>query len=158
MGRPTTKADLMTAATNNYKKLNVLVSGLTEKELSTVFDFANDEKNVCRLSYELIRIIPETMDAGPYLEVCMGQVYENYCHTYYELAKQQGNGYGKWGAELTKQILEKYQEYAANQKTAYGIPDLKPSMERELLLRKAKSERNKETNKAAKNAKKKKGE
>ena len=66
--------------------------------------FANDEKNVCRLSYELIRIIPETMDAGPYLEVCMGQVYENYCHTYYELAKQQGNGYGKWGAELTKQI------------------------------------------------------
>lgn len=44
MGRPTTKADLMTAATNNYKKLNVLVSGLTEKELSTVFDFANDEK------------------------------------------------------------------------------------------------------------------
>ena len=89
------------------------------------------------------------MDAGPYLEVCMGQVYENYCHTYYELAKQQGNGYGKWGAELTKQILEKYQEYAANQKTAYGIPDLKPSMERELLLRKAKSERNKETNKAA---------
>lgn len=111
--------------------------------------FSNDEKNVCRLSYELISIIPETMDAGPYLEACMGQVYENYCHTYYELAKQQGNRYGKWGTELTKQVLEKYQKYAADQKTANGIPDLKPSMERALLLRKAKSEQNKKTNKAA---------
>ena len=44
MGRPTTKADLMTAATNNYKKLNVLVSGLTEKELLTSFDFSHNEK------------------------------------------------------------------------------------------------------------------
>lgn len=142
----------------NAVSLDCLINILQEREISVrelslmlkgFLYFANDEKNVCRLSYELIRIIPETMDAGPYLEVCMGQVYENYCYTYYELAKQQGNGYGKWGAELTKQILEKYQEYAANQKTAYGIPDLKPSMERELLLRKAKSERNKETNKAA---------
>lgn len=44
MGRPTTKADLMTAATDNYKKLNTLISELTEKELSTVFDFSGDEK------------------------------------------------------------------------------------------------------------------
>lgn len=34
MGRPTTKTDLLTAAANNYEKLNILVSGLTEKELS----------------------------------------------------------------------------------------------------------------------------
>ena len=33
MGRPTTKTDLLTAAANNYEKLNILVSGLTEKEL-----------------------------------------------------------------------------------------------------------------------------
>lgn len=44
MSRPTTKADLMTAATDNYKKLNTLISGLTEKELSTTFDFTDDEK------------------------------------------------------------------------------------------------------------------
>ena len=35
MGRPTTKTDLLTAAAANYEKLNILVSGLTEKELST---------------------------------------------------------------------------------------------------------------------------
>ena len=44
MSRPTTKADLMTAASDNYKKLNTLISGLTEKELSTSFDFSSDEK------------------------------------------------------------------------------------------------------------------
>lgn len=44
MGRPTSKADLMAAATENYQKLNALIAGLTEKELSTEFDFAADEK------------------------------------------------------------------------------------------------------------------
>ena len=44
IGRPTTKTDLLTAAANNYEKLNILVSGLTEKELSTSFDFSSDEK------------------------------------------------------------------------------------------------------------------
>ena len=44
MGRPTTKADLMAAATDYYEKLNILISGLTEKELSTIFDFTGDEK------------------------------------------------------------------------------------------------------------------
>ena len=44
MGRPTTKTDLLTAAANNYEKLNILVSGLTEKELSTSFDFSSDDK------------------------------------------------------------------------------------------------------------------
>ena len=40
MGRPTAKTDLLTAATANYEKLNTLVSELTEKELSTSFDFS----------------------------------------------------------------------------------------------------------------------
>lgn len=44
MGRPTTKTDLLTAAATNYEKLNTLISGLTEKELSTTFDFSGDEK------------------------------------------------------------------------------------------------------------------
>ena len=44
MGRPTTKKDLLTAAAANYEKLNVLISGLTEKELETAFDFSEDEK------------------------------------------------------------------------------------------------------------------
>ena len=33
MGRPTTKTDLLTAATTNYEKLMELISNLTEKEL-----------------------------------------------------------------------------------------------------------------------------
>ena len=44
MGRPTTKTDLLTAASANYEKLNVFISGLTEKELTTPFDFSCDEK------------------------------------------------------------------------------------------------------------------
>lgn len=44
MGRPTTKTDLLTAATTNYEKLIELISNLTEKELSTPFDFSNEKK------------------------------------------------------------------------------------------------------------------
>ena len=44
MGRPTTKTDLLSAAAINYEKLNVLISGLTEQELQTPFDFSGDEK------------------------------------------------------------------------------------------------------------------
>ncbi|MDE5863678.1 MAG: ClbS/DfsB family four-helix bundle protein [Lachnospiraceae bacterium] len=44
MGRPTTKSDLISAANGNYEKMNMLISSLTEKELSTVFDFSGDDK------------------------------------------------------------------------------------------------------------------
>ena len=44
MGRPTTKSDLIMAAEENYKKLNSLISNLTEDELSTPFDFTKDDK------------------------------------------------------------------------------------------------------------------
>ncbi|WP_324825384.1 ClbS/DfsB family four-helix bundle protein [Sinanaerobacter sp. ZZT-01] len=44
MARATTKSDMVTAAISNYEKLNVLISELTEKELSTPFDFTADGK------------------------------------------------------------------------------------------------------------------
>lgn len=44
MGRPATKTDLLTAAAVNFEKLNTLISELTEKELSTPFDFSDDDK------------------------------------------------------------------------------------------------------------------
>lgn len=44
MSRPTSKADLIDAATANYEKMNTLIAGLTENELSIPFDFSNDVK------------------------------------------------------------------------------------------------------------------
>ena len=44
MGRPTSKTDLINAATANYGKLNTMIVGLTESELSTPFNFSNDVK------------------------------------------------------------------------------------------------------------------
>ena len=44
MARPTTKADLMTAAAENYEKLNGMIDGMTEKELDTPFDFSDSAK------------------------------------------------------------------------------------------------------------------
>lgn len=44
MPRPKTKNDLMTAASENYEKLNLLISNMTEEELKTPFDFSKDEK------------------------------------------------------------------------------------------------------------------
>lgn len=44
MGRPKTKAELLTAATENFEKLNMFISGMTEKELEFPFDFSGDEK------------------------------------------------------------------------------------------------------------------
>ena len=39
MARPTTKADLQTAAAEKKEKLNVINDGMTEKELDTPFEF-----------------------------------------------------------------------------------------------------------------------
>lgn len=44
MSRPTTKTDLISAAATNYEKMNILISALTEKELSAPFNFSGDEK------------------------------------------------------------------------------------------------------------------
>ena len=44
MGRPKTKAELLSAAGENYGKLNELIASLSEKELSTPFDFSGDPK------------------------------------------------------------------------------------------------------------------
>ena len=44
MPRPMTKNDLMIAAKENYEKLNLLISKMTEEELNTPFDFSKDEK------------------------------------------------------------------------------------------------------------------
>lgn len=38
MPRPTTKNDLLTAAKENYEKLNLLISQMTGEELNTAFD------------------------------------------------------------------------------------------------------------------------
>ena len=44
MPRPTTKNDLLTAAKENYEKLNLLILQMTGEELNTAFDFSKDEK------------------------------------------------------------------------------------------------------------------
>ncbi len=44
MGRPTIKEDLITVANENYSKLNDIIDNLTEKELSSVFDFSSNNK------------------------------------------------------------------------------------------------------------------
>ena len=44
MARPKTKENLMIAAKENFEKLNILISKMSDKELTTPFDFSKDEK------------------------------------------------------------------------------------------------------------------
>lgn len=44
MARPRTKTELVTAAAENYKKLMVMIGGMSETELSTEFNFSREEK------------------------------------------------------------------------------------------------------------------
>ena len=44
MSRAKTKEDLMTSARENYEKLDVIISKMSEEELNTPFDFSKDEK------------------------------------------------------------------------------------------------------------------
>ena len=44
MARPQTKEHLMIAAKENFEKLNTLISKMSDKELTTPFDFSKDEK------------------------------------------------------------------------------------------------------------------
>ena len=44
MARPQTKEGLLIAANENYEKLNGLIEKMSDKELTTPFDFSKDEK------------------------------------------------------------------------------------------------------------------
>ncbi|EGV01442.1 hypothetical protein HMPREF9950_0781 [Streptococcus oralis SK313] len=44
MPRPRTKEELVLASKENYEKLNLLISQLSEEELQTSFDFSKDQK------------------------------------------------------------------------------------------------------------------
>ena len=44
MPRPRTKEELVLASKENYEKLNLLISLLSEEELQTPFDFSKDQK------------------------------------------------------------------------------------------------------------------
>ena len=44
MPRPRNKEDLLFAAEENFKKLNTLIDSLSEKEMTTLFDFSADVK------------------------------------------------------------------------------------------------------------------
>jgi len=44
MARATSKPDLLDAAQQNYEKLQLLIDGLSEKELNTEFDFSDQPK------------------------------------------------------------------------------------------------------------------
>ena len=44
MVRPQTKENLMIVAKENFEKLNTLISKMSDKELTTPFDFSKDEK------------------------------------------------------------------------------------------------------------------
>ena len=44
MPRPKTKAELLTAAEENYERLNRMIGAMSDKELNTPFDFSGDEK------------------------------------------------------------------------------------------------------------------
>lgn len=44
MSRPKTKSEMLYAAAEQFEKMNILISSFTEKELSTPFDFSEDDK------------------------------------------------------------------------------------------------------------------
>ena len=44
MSKPTSKSDLISAATTNYEEMKKFISSLTEKELSTPFEFDDKKK------------------------------------------------------------------------------------------------------------------
>lgn len=44
MPRPRNKEDLLLAAEENFEKLNTLIDSLSEKEMTTSFDFSADVK------------------------------------------------------------------------------------------------------------------
>ena len=44
MSRPTSKSELINAASDNYAELNALIASMTERELSTPFSFDDTKK------------------------------------------------------------------------------------------------------------------
>lgn len=104
--------------------------------------FTIDTQRICQIAFQLIELgIGENEQ---YMMFCLEEVFENYPATMYKTAKEYQTATYQAQIELSKKVIQTYEQQIADKNKSYEIMDLRPSEEHLYVYRKALAEQNRQ--------------
>ena len=104
-------------------------------------------EQVCLFSFELSRFL---LDNSPqYIDAFFDDIYLSYPHTCQKIAKKYGSSPFCLQHEIARQTISRYQQECDDQAKWRTVPDLWPSLERQMIARSSAIQQNKKINKMA---------
>lgn len=102
--------------------------------------FTIDSQKICQIAFQLIELEPGENEQ--YMAFCLEEVFENYPATMYETAKGYRTAANWAQVELSKRVMQTYEQQMADKKKCYEIIDLHPYREHLYVYRRALAEQN----------------
>lgn len=104
-------------------------------------------EQVCLFSFELARFLPD--NSSKYIDTFFDDIYLSYPHTCQKTAQMYHSSPFRLQQKLAKQTTSRYQQECDDQAKWRTVPDLWPSLERQMIARRAAIQQNKKINKMA---------
>ena len=117
------------------------------KIIQGVLYFMIDAKAICKLAFEIAKIIP--INCERYIKVCREEIFPNFPYTFSDFAEENKNNINQNVRLLAIDILDSQNNRLKIAKEGYEIPDLKPSQERMMEYRRAQLEQNNKISKVS---------
>ncbi len=95
--------------------------------LKILMYFSADGKKVCHGAFQLLTMTEE--EPENYIKVCWEDIYENYPHTFYEVAKTYSESDYVGQKELAKEVISRYEADSKEQESLCIIRDFLPTIE-----------------------------
>lgn len=102
---------------------------------------------VCLFSFELARFLPD--NSPQYLKTFLENIYISYPYTCQKAAQKYDSSPLRLQQEIARQAISRYQQDNDDQDKWRTVPDLWPSMERQMVARRAAIQQNQKINKMA---------
>lgn len=102
--------------------------------------FTIDTPKICQIAFQLIEL--GSGENEQYMAFCLEEVFENYPATMYKTAKRYQAAANRAQVELSKRVMQTYEQQMADKKKCYEIIDLHPYREHLYVYRRALAEQN----------------
>ena len=135
---------LVDNTSNIIKNINETILRFTEKQLIQMLKghlyFSQKSDLTCHLAFALFELCEKDLTA--YSQFCMNEVFENYSVKMYDYSKKQFNELKSGPKELAKKIIAYFETRLEKQQLVQSVMDMRPSVEHQRLILKAKLVKN----------------
>lgn len=135
---------LVDNTSNIIKNINETILRFTEKQLIQMLKghlyFSQKGDLTCHLAFALFELCEKDLTA--YSQFCMNEVFENYSVKMYDYSKKQFNELKSGSKELAKKIIAYFETRLEKQQLVQSVMDMRPSVEHQRLILKAKLVKN----------------